>query len=75
MTQAERLFLVPLLAKVIPAVFALIVYAWIDPIWFNYVKPRLLRLEDRIWERLYAAYWRRKGFEITERRPSGAERP
>jgi hypothetical protein len=56
-TQAERLFLVPLLAKVIPLVF------WVAYVllWHDWLAPKWARLIDSVWDRVYVAYWRRKG--------------
>lgn len=60
-TQAERLFLVPLLAKVVPFVF----WAAYLLLWHDWLAPKWRRAVDSAWDRVYVAYWRRKGLTAT----------
>lgn len=57
MSDELRLFLVPLLAKVLPV----LVWAAYILFWHDWLAPKWRRVIDRAWDRLYLAYWRRKG--------------
>lgn len=61
MNDELRLFLVPLLAKVLPVLF----WAAYVLLWNDWAGPKWSRLVDRAWDRLYLAYWRRKGLTAT----------
>lgn len=66
------LFLSVFLFKAGAPILGFFVYYFVDPLWFRLIKPALLRVEthrrsamDALWDRVYVAYWRRKGFRVT----------
>lgn len=65
MSEGERIVLVTFLGPVLSAiVWAIYILVWVDRL-----QPKARRLADAAWDRLYLAYWRRKGVTALKERP------